>query len=235
MMLFQAIRAIYGTDLDMAGGLYHCVVEELPPKGEEPEERLLGYEVTAGLSIFYVTTELFEEALRAGVAVPAPEPLPATNFEELRSGSGLIVFELLPDAMRRTTVEMLAATLERVNSRPSTVQIRVYDAFHQRYMERHHGAPQGPYPMELVRLDMKERKVLALEVPPQAVCVEQCYFPMFRREMDYAQCLEELAYRVYRKNQNVEDLYETYKEYDFYDVDRFFQRLLRLEFTFEPG
>lgn len=85
------------------------MVEEQPPEGEEQKERLLGYEVTAGLSIFYVTTGLFEAALRAGVAAPITQSLPATSFDELRSRFGLSVYDVLPDTLRATTVEMLAA------------------------------------------------------------------------------------------------------------------------------
>lgn len=231
MIRFHVEAEIWGVPQAMEGesGL-DCLIS---CEEAEEEEQLLGYKLSAGLWIFYATVPVLEEALKKGLIDPPGEELPRVRFRDMQAAIGVWLYEILPESFRNTTCEELAAALEQVNRTPDTVLIRVYDAWRQRREEKEQGEG-GPYLMEELRLDLAARRVLSYQIPTEKECFEHCYFAIFRHAGSYEEYLDALAYRICREYRNSGDLFQAYRDNDFYDLDRFVQRLYRFEFVFGP-
>lgn len=222
---FRAVRAIWGSGKDMESQwLGHAV-------GAEAPEELVGYELIAGLSILYVNTEVFQRGIQEGLIQPPGDAVPRLRFEDVWHMAGMRRCEALRQAILETTPELLEQAHKRAARMERNIRIRVYDAFHERSVERDTGKKQA-YLMEEILLDPVAFQVLELHTAPEEQCNAQFYFLTFRDGMGYAECIEQLAHRAYCHFLSVEDLYSVYKQNGFYDMDRFCQRLLRLEFDF---
>lgn len=225
MIRFRAVRAIWGSAKDLESQwLGHMV-------GEESPEGLVGYELIAGLSILYVNMEVFQYGLQEGLIEPPGDAVPRLRFEDAWHTAGMRRCEALRQAILATTPELLEQTYKRAACMEHNIRIRVYDAFHERKIERETGKKQE-CPMEEILLDPVAAKVLEQCAAPEEQRIAQFYFRMFDEGIGYTECIERLAQRAYREFFNVEDLFGVYVENNLYDMDRFCQRLLRLEFNF---
>lgn len=229
MIRFRIEAEIWGREEELKmenilRNLVSCEGEKKPPR------QVLGYRLSAGLWIFYATVPVVKEGLKRGLIDLPEEKVPRAQLDDMRTHIGMRLYEILPEAFQNTTCDELAAALEQVNRGPTRVLIQVYDA----WRERREGLEEGwTYLMEELELDLAARKVLSYQIPSKEECFEYCYFAIFRRARSYEECLEALAHRVYRDYQNSGDLYEAYKDNDFYDIDRFLQRLYRFAFIFD--
>ena len=228
MIQFQTVTAIYGDPRRITEEPWCDMVTGIS-EDHPGQIQLLGYKLMAGLSIFYVTPEVYEEGSGGGLIEPADRQIPKMTLEEMRSRIGHMALEVFPHALRETTVEVLTEALKRTREGPRKLGIKVYDA----WRARRDGVDAASYPMENLCLDLEGRALLSYTVAPKEECFEHCYFPVFVHSKTYEDCVDRLAHRAYLEFQNAGDLFEIYRENDFYDVDRFLQRLYRFEFIFD--
>lgn len=225
MTRFRAVQAIWGSAKDLESQwLGHMV-------GEETPEELVGYELIAGLSILYVNMDVFQYGIQKGLIEPPGDAVPRLCFEDVWHMAGMRRCETLRQAILEATPELLEQAHKRAACMEHNIRICVYDAFWERNMERDTGKKQE-YLMEEILLDPVATQVLEQCAAPEEQRMAQFYFRMFDEGIGYAACIERLAQRAYREFFNVEDLFSVYVENNLYDMDRFCQRLLRLEFKF---
>lgn len=232
MIRFQVEAEIWGPSrvLEKGYGLESLV--SYAEKGKTGEQ-VLGYKLSAGLYIFYATESVLKEGVVKGLIFPPGKKLRKIFFRDMASNIGMWLHELLPEALRNTTCGELAAALEQTNKRPAVVTVRVYDAWRQR-RDGKEAEESQPYLMEELKLNMAARQVLSCRVPSREECFEHSYFPIFQPAKSYEDYIDILARRICRHYRNSGDIFEAYQANDFYDMDRFLQRLYRLEFVFEP-
>lgn len=205
--------------------------EDVSPYLDQPfSPGLLGYKLIAGLSITYVRPEVCEEGIRLGIIEPVEQPLAEITYRMMRAHIGLECHDRLSESFSQSSVDYLKSQLSDINSGPKTVNIKTYATeWHENdtYLKE----PQLTL-LEEIRVDLENRKILAY----QSLWPEGWFFPfpLFSKAQTYEHFLDRLAGRQYMDYINTGSLYECFQRSEFYDVDRFLQRLYKLEFILDP-
>lgn len=189
---------------------------------------IIGYKLTAGLYIAYVTPETCEAGIRAEIIEPIVEPLRKLTYREMRARVGIQFHERLSYALEQSTVSMLKRNLERINDGARTVEVEVYAA----EWTGNENSRQQPLLtlMERIRADLERREILAYE----SFLTPEWLFPapIFAHTKTYEDFLDCLARTQWAMYMNSGDLFKRFWACGFCDSDRFNQRRYKFKFHF---
>lgn len=190
---------------------------------------LIGYQLIAGLCIAYVTPETCAQGIEAGIIEPFAEPLPELTYRRMRMEIGVAVHDRLSGALAQCGVNRLKRRLERINAGPTQVTVSVYET--EWYRDHQRLESPGLTLMERIKVDMARMMILSYEnfLPENA----SFPFPLFAGVKTYRGFLERLAQKQCVEFMNSGDLFARFQENDFYDIDRFDQKIYKLVFDFD--
>lgn len=205
--------------------------EDVAPYLDQPfSPGLLGYKLIAGLSIAYVLPEICDEGIRAGIIEPPRQPLEEITYRMMRAHIGLDCHQCLSASFLQSSVSYLKDQLERINDGSKIVGVTVYAT------EWYEGDIRLECPqltlMEEICVDLEHRTILSYRsfLPPDWFFP----FPLFVHVKTYEHFLDCLARKQYMEYRNTGSLFECFRRSEFYDVDRFLQRIYKLAFALDP-
>lgn len=205
--------------------------EDVAPYLDQPfSPGLLGYKLIAGLSIAYVLPEICDEGIRAGVIEPPRQPLEEITYRMMRAHIGLDCHQCLSASFLQSSVSYLKDQLDRINGGPKMVGVTVYAT------EWYEGEARLEDPqltlLEEICVELERRAILSY----RSFLPQDWFFPfpLFAHVKTYEHFLDRLSERQSMEYRNTGSLFACFRRSEFYDVDRFLQRLYKLDFTFDP-
>ena len=172
------------------------------------EKEFVAYKIIAGLYVFYVTQEIYEQGVRAGWIQPMVEEVPVFFFDTMLRIRGKVCYHRMKTALKLSTPEYLRECLERIERSPKNVRIRIHRV-------QWHGEEAVLTPLSEICLNMAACNVFG----KQRFYENAGFDPLFHVE-SYEGLLDVLADLSDREYMNSRDLYEQFAGNDFYDIDK---------------
>lgn len=188
-------------------------------RGLGTKTKFVAYKIIAGLYIFYITQEVYEQGIQAGWIRPMVEEVPVFFFDTMLRTRGMVCYHRMKTALKLSTPEYLRECLERIERSPQNVRIRIHGV-------QWHGEEAVLTLLSEICLNMAAGVVLE----KQSFHEKAEFDPLFCVE-SYEGLLDVLADLSDREYMNSRDLYEQFAGNDFYDIDKvWFERRYKLDF-----
>lgn len=188
------------------------------------ETEFVAYKIIAGLYIFYITQEVYEQGVQAGWIQPMAGVVPVFFFDSMLKIRGKVCYHRMKMALKLSTTEYLRECLKRIERSPKTVGIRIHQV-------QWHGEEPVLTPLSEVYLNMAAGIVWG----KQSFHENAGFDPLFHVE-SYEGLLDVLADLLDREYMNSRDLYEQFAGNDFYDIDKVWvERKYKVDFEFIEG
>lgn len=197
---------------------------------EEPN--LIAYKIIAGLYIFYISKETYIKGVEQGVVEPITSEISNYPYEQMLMCRGDIVNHRMPYALKHSTVEYLTECLEKVKANPKILTVKVYKAQWEDYKQQFEEGynPTLNY-LEEVKVDMEKQTIFCINLNHESS--KYRIVSVFKGVKTYADVLDRLVLFLDREYMNSRNIYDKYKENDFYDVDWHMQKRFKFKFIFE--
>lgn len=143
-----------------------------------PEEGPLCYQVCGGFYTYYLTPQLYREAIAEGLVAAPQQPLPVRSYLSMLQKSGLLTNMRINWALHHVTLDDLRKALARANEEPHHYEVQVYQT-------QDAEADASATPDQRLLLDLTSGSLQTLAADKHSTC--------FREVTDYASLLETLA------------------------------------------
>lgn len=188
---------------------------------------LIGYKITAGLYIFYITEQIYEEGVAKGIIEPMKEDVPDLDYRDFTFARGRVVDYRMKKALELSTIPYLTQELYKFNEGSKLLKINVYKASNWWVNGGLQDEPDLEYFHHIV-VDLEKREVIENTAKDD----DPIYCLGFKHIKTYDAFLDRLAFHLDREYMNSRNLFEKFRQVEFYCVDEFMQRHEKFEFIF---
>lgn len=192
----------------------------------------LCYKIIAGMYIFYITPDVYEQGVKEGIIEEIIEEPEVLNFDIMLCTRGMTVFHRMWYALEHSTIEYLRTELERVNKELGLLNVKIYStSWYDKENEIRREEPELEFLDEVI-VDLKNMVILKNTAREKKVTniFKSTYF---KHVSSYEGFLDALVMYQDRAFMNSCHIIDKFKDSDFYDVDYWMQRLNKFEFSLE--
>ena len=185
----------------------------------------IAYKITAGLYIFYITHATYEQGVKEGIIIPISSELPILTYSTMRLMRGLVVNHRMPLALKLSTIDYLKSELLRVNEDPKIVSVKTYAVqwWDEGVLLKE---PILTY-CEEIKVNLEDKQIL--KYTRSSLILDS----IFHNVKTYENFLDTLANELDREYMNSRNLFDKFKEFDFYEQDYWLQKLRKFVFSFQ--
>ena len=229
MLKYKVIRKIVCDkedliiDSDYRGNSRYYLKELYDKQG------FLGYKIIAGLYIFYITEEVYNQGVVNGIIEPISENIKEYPFNVMLCGRGQTVYHRMGYALEHSTIDYLKSELVRIEREPSELTLKIYK--NQWWSEEKDmlDEPIKKFLHEII-VDVKEQKIISNTAFGVKDIIDGT---LFSNVDTYERYLNALAHYLDREYMNTRHIIDKFEDVGFYDVDYWMQRLYYFEFSFK--
>lgn len=189
---------------------------------------LIGYKITAGLSIFYITADVYKQGIDEGIIEPITSDITECDYSWFLTERGYTVNKRMKWSLMKSTLPYLKKELERINGEAQTVEIKVYKTSGWWKDGKLQEVPVLSY-NHVIIVDLKNRKIVLNTATAQSFKFDNGFYGVDT----YSDFLECFAKFLDCKYQNVPSFYKQCEKSKFYSVDNWNQKIFKFEFCFE--
>lgn len=191
------------------------------------------YKIIAGLYIFYITPEVYEQGVLEGLIENIDgNRIKDFHIENMFLSRGQVVNHRMWYALEHSDIEYLRSELERVNQELGILSIKVYKTSWYDYDKEVRREEPLLDLVRIVKIDLEKMQLLENKYIDNDGD-EFLTQTMFKRVDDYEGVLDTLVDYQDREFMNSRHIIDKFVDSDFYDVDYWMQRLYKFEFSFE--
>ena len=189
------------------------------------------YKIIAGLYIFYITPEVYEQGVKVGLIEEIKGIVKDYPIENMFLGRGQVVNHRMKYALEHSDIDYLEHELNRVNDELGVWSINVYSAAWYDYEK---DIRREEPILSLAReIEINTETMTIVKNENMGEEEKDVFgFTMFSRVTDYEGVLDTLVDYLDREYMNSRHIVDKFKDSDFYDVDNWMQRLHKFEFKF---
>ena len=193
------------------------------------EPDFLAYKIIAGLHIFYITKSTYIKGVEQGIIEPISSDLPTLPYDDMLMCRGMIVNHRMQYALKHSTIKYLKNELKNILEIPKTLTVRIYTTNWGKANRFESGSKPILKYSEEVSIDIENQEIVCVNTPES---VDILFISVFRNVKTYEDFLDRLASYLDREFMNSRNIFDKYKENDFYDVDYWMQKRFKFEFIF---
>lgn len=190
------------------------------------------YKIIAGLYIFYITPEVYEQGVKAGLIEKVSNDIKDFRIENFFLARGQVVNHRMWYALEHSDADYLKSELYRINQELNILNIKIYrTSWYDFEKEVYREKPLLNLVRE-IKLDLENMQVISNE-KVGGDDEDILDLTLFRWSETYENVLDTLVSYLDREAMNSRHIIDKFKDTDFYDVDYWMQRLYKFEFVFE--
>lgn len=189
---------------------------------------IIGYKITAGLSIFYITADVCKQGIDEGIIDPITDDIREVDYIWFLTERGYTVNKRMKWSLLKSTLPYLKKALNKINHDPLTVKINVYRTSGWWKDGKLQETPVLTY-NHVIIVDLKDRKIIKNTATAQSFKFDNGFYGV-DTYIDFLECFAKFLDCQY---QNVPSFYKQCQKSHFYSVDNWNQKIFKFEFCFK--